>query len=768
MINMKCYKLTLARIGKQENWAGWRIAGMSGSTPRQLLDSFESFHGSKNHIVSSLNKPIELYEVAEHRGNLFVSNIRFGTKDMLGRPSFSVKGVAFPISENPNIFAHPENFLKLSYEDFGFQLKTLYDEKKNLKKEYITGSNVVTIHDDVFYFNRQLSLDQIIEQYFSDKENLESFVRSIFWSGNNNQTTLCLKVANGFTDYFEIMYLVYSLLPLSMRSSFSFRTYNLRNLSGAKVVFSEEIPCGKYYDITSGKNNIFIDNNILNNSRKLSFIDYILEHLNDESNEEYFELLQSSLEKMGQPKTTDLNTIEMAHNMLMTSDEDDTELTDMEILKKFQEYVSLGYSNEVVDENIVKYLNIIIQKSIHLNDTLMNKLEAKLKSTKYIPLIELGYEYKASKLLEDCDKQNSFQFLLSIENDKDVHDKYMKYILEFVGGPMFLDEYYGVFYAEKCIENIDDLCNFYVKTKNLPERTRINKRINDTATSYSMKCVELMREQRIDFNYEKHIDLLNDKLGLASTSRLITDEMKRKYWSEFKFSEFDFNRINDYLTYLPYENWQFNLIKGIKGILDDLSYQKAESIKRFNSYVRGQIVRGVNLSPNEQDYLKKEFQKYCLLHADKKCALDFWFEVSKLLSIQEYIEFIFHNDIAVFTNPELFETEFVMSKLYEDRTADNGSRKTYYNFCQNLLMYIDSHGQYDDIGRVLIRIQNKDKGRNIYSSSKVVEASITMEEYSDLKNESGIRSILQKSKEGVKGIFPSKRGKHMKQGKHGK
>ena len=73
MINMRCYKLTLARIGKQENWAGWRIAGMSKDTPRQLLESFESFHGSKNHVVSSLNKPVELYEVAEHRGILFVS-----------------------------------------------------------------------------------------------------------------------------------------------------------------------------------------------------------------------------------------------------------------------------------------------------------------------------------------------------------------------------------------------------------------------------------------------------------------------------------------------------------------------------------------------------------------------------------------------------------------------------------------------------------------------------------------------------------------------
>ena len=684
---------------------------------------------------------------------------------MLGRPSFSVKGIGFPVPENPDLFVHPESFLELSDDDFSFQLKRLYDENRNLKKEYITGSNVVTIHDSEFEFKRQLSLNQIIERHFSDKEKMESFVRSIFWAGNNKQTTLCLKVPNGFKDYFETMFLVYSFLPLSMRSSFSFRTFDIRNLSGVKIVFSEETPLGKYYDIDSGSNNIFTDSNILNNSRKLSFIDYILEHINDESNEEYFELLHNSLEKMGQSKTTDLNTIEMAHNMLMTSNEDDTDLTDMEILKKFQEYVSLDYSNEVVDENIVKYLKIIIQKGIQLNDTLMSKLEIKLKNTKYLSLIELGYEYKATKLLEAVDRQKSYEFLYSIENDKDVHDKYIKYLLEFVDGPVFLDEYYGGFYADKTVKSIDDLCAFYQKTKHLPEKARIYRRINDSANSYSMKCVQLMLKQHMDFNYENHIHLLNDKLGLASTSRSITDEMKRKYWSEFKFSEFDFNRINDYLTYLPYENWQFNLIKGFKSVIDELNYQKPESVRRFNSYVRGQIVRGINLSLNEQDYLKKEFQKYCLVHADKNSALDFWYEVSKLFSIQEYIRFIFHNNITVFTNPELFEAEFVMSELYENRTVDGSPMQTYYNFCQNFLMYIDSHGQDDDLGRVLIRIQNRDKKRNIHSSSKDVEKTKSTQDDSMTRNESGIRGIFQKGKDGVKGILPGKKGKHLKHGK---
>ena len=311
----KYYKLTLARIGKQENWAGWKIAGKSENTPSQIMESFESFHGSKNHVVSYLNKPVEMYEVSEYRGNLFVSQIRFGIKDMLGRPSFSVKGIVFPISDNSDIYLHPERFLSLSEDDFSFSLKKLYGENRALKQEYVTGNNVITIHDNELSFSRDLSLDKIITKYFSDEQKLECFIRSILWAGNNNQTTLCIKVPKGFIEYFEIMYLVYSVLPLSMRSRFSFRTYNLRNLSGAKITFDEGTPNGKYYDLSSGNNNVFLDSNVLANSRKLSFIKYIIENIHSSSSSDYFEALQDSLESVGQANSTDLNTIELDHNM---------------------------------------------------------------------------------------------------------------------------------------------------------------------------------------------------------------------------------------------------------------------------------------------------------------------------------------------------------------------------------------------------------------------------------------------------------------------
>lgn len=762
----KYYKLTLARIGKQENWAGWKIAGKSENTPSQIMESFESFHGSKNHVVSYLNKPVEMYEVSEYRGNLFVSQIRFGIKDMLGRPSFSVKGIVFPISDNSDIYLHPERFLSLSEDDFSFSLKKLYGENRALKQEYVTGNNVITIHDNELSFSRDLSLDKIITKYFSDEQKLECFIRSILWAGNNNQTTLCIKVPKGFIEYFEIMYLVYSVLPLSMRSRFSFRTYNLRNLSGAKITFDEGTPNGKYYDLSSGNNNVFLDSNVLANSRKLSFIKYIIENIHSSSSSDYFEALQDSLESVGQANSTDLNTIELAHNMLLSSDdESDSELTDIEILKKFQEYVSLDYTNEVIDENIVKYLSLIIQKGIPLNETLMNRLESKLKSTKYDPLIELGYDYKATKLLEATDKQKSFEFLLSIENDVETYNKYIKAILGFVKGPSFLDEYYGVFYADRCVKNIDDLCAFYEKTKQLPERIIINKRIYETAYRFSMKCVELMLEKHIEFDYHKHISLLNDKLGLSSSSRAITDEMKKCYWNEFDFCKFDFNRIVDYLTYLPYENWQFNLIKGINAIVDELSSQKPETIKRFNSYIRGQIIRGVNLSLDEQDFLRKEFQRYCLIHSNKSYSLDYWLEVAKLFSIQQYIRFIFHNRITVFTDPDVFESEFLMSRLYENRTLDDGSMIMFKSFCDRFLDYIDKHGQYDEVGRVLVKILNND--RNIHSSSKYDREVETENECQESKTDTGIRGLINKSKEGFKGILPGKKKKHMKNGKHG-
>ena len=85
---------------------------------------------------------------------------------------------------------------------------------------------------------------------------------------------------------------------------------------------------------------MFLDSNVLANSRKLSFIKYIIENIHSSSSSDYFEALQDSLESVGQANSTDLNTIELAHNMLLSSDdESDSELTDIEILKKYNEPV---------------------------------------------------------------------------------------------------------------------------------------------------------------------------------------------------------------------------------------------------------------------------------------------------------------------------------------------------------------------------------------------------------------------------------------------
>ncbi len=718
----KYYKLTLARLGKQESWAGWKIAGKSQDTPKQVMDSFESYHSSKNQVAGSLRKMMDMYEVSEYRGNVFVSKIKFGIKDMLGRPTFSVKGFAFQISENTDIYTHPEVFMNFIFEDFDFSLKNLYDENRNLKSEYLSGNGIITIHDDACLKTRKLDYNEIKAKWFSDESKYETFVRSIYWASNNNQVVLHIKVPNDFNEYFELMFLIYSILPFGIRRSFSFRSSYLRGLSGAKIVFTDDAVSGKYFDLTSGSNNIFIDSNILNNSKKYSFVQYIIDN-NDGALNDYFELLQDSLERMGQSKTTDLNTIEMAHNMLSEENDDEEELIDEDVLKKFQEYISLDYSNDLVDENIVKYLRIIIEKNIYLNDTLFSKLENRLSMTKYQPLIDMGYSYKASQILAEYsrDPEKVFESLFEYEEHTNDFQQFITRLLSFSEGAAFLDDYYASFYFNEKVTDMESLSEFYQKTKELPERACISKAIRSKAMEYSNSLVEKMIDEHIDFDLDEYKDCLYSGFGLSKESvQQIVEQMKRSYWTSFLFKKFTFSRIEDYLNYLPYYNWQFNLIEHInKDVLERLSYQDAKTIRTFSNLISGRTLKEIRLTTEEAKHITNCFQKYCLdCSPDKSTHLDFWFEVAHLDKFN-YIEFIFTNRITVFTNPECFSEELVISELYLNRNKDITCNVKYSIFCTNLLSYIDSHGEYDEIGRVLERIKDRErKSKEIYSSSK--------------------------------------------------
>lgn len=716
----KYYKLTLARLGKQESWAGWKIAGKSQDTPKQVMESFESYHSSKNQVVGSLRKMMDMYEVSEYRGNVFVSKIKFGIKDMLGRPTFSVKGFAFQVSENPDIYTSPELLLSFTYSDFDFSLKKLYDENRVLKNEYVSGSSVVTILDDACIRNRHLDFNEIKAKWFSEDSKYESFVRSIYWAGNNNQVVLHIKVPDDFNEYFEIMYLIYCILPFGIRRSFGFRSANLRGLSGAKIVFASDAISGKYFDIASGSNNIFVDSNILNNSKKYSFIQYVIENKNEEL-KDYFELLQESLDKMGQSKSTDLNTIEMAHNMLSEEDEEE-ELIDADVLKKFQEYISLDYSNDLVDENIVKYLRIIIEKNIYLNDTLFSKLENRLSVTKYQPLIDMGYSYKASQILKEYsdDPEKVFASLFEYEEQTNDFEKLIIRLLSFPDGAAFLDDYYASFYFRKKVDNSESLSEFYQKTKELPERACVSRAIRSKAIEHSDSLVKKMLEEHIDFDLEEYKECLLG-LGLSKESvQQIVEEMKRRYWASYSFMKFSFSRIEDYLNYLPYYNWQFSLIEHVyKDVVQRLSEQDAKTIRIFSNLISGRILKEIRLTADEEKYITKSFQKYCLDYfPDKSTHLDFWFEVAHLDKFN-YIEFIFRNRITVFTDPKCFAEEIVNSELYLNKDKDLSCGVKYSIFCTNLLTYVYSHGEYAEIGRVLSRIKDQEsKSREIYSSSK--------------------------------------------------
>lgn len=721
---MKGYKLTLARIGVQEKWAGWQIAGKTNDTPQSAIDSFTKSQSAKGVVGTALRKPLDVYEGLEHAGNYIISRTKFGLLDGLGRPCSRSDGLVFPLADNPDMYSNVKALLSFDFCNFdNMVLKDLYDENGQLKPTINNLDSIKTIYKDEIIFTKNYNLLELVEKYFKgNKDQMFSFVRCIFWTVSTPLPLYIITEMN-YEELFELVFIAFSVLPYSLRSKLSFRSYNVPKLDPANIIFSATpVKNSKEYNWQTGKDNIF-DTGMSNMFNNYTFINYISEHLLLGDIDDYFIKLNKQMKEFGDSNSDDYSFINVAHTILLEKERENyDDISDDLIKERLNTFLSIQNNNQQIDDYIASYLEQIIKKNIKINDSLQKKLRIKLEKTNSKKLQDVGYSYKAKLMVDSSTRDEEFSELYSIIENTDFYNDIIKKISQENGGDDFLDEYYGDYYGPKTVHDLNAVKKFYRDTQSLNKRNIIDSFIKETINRFGFEIVNEYYKNNIDI-ISKLKEFYTDASSICDNSfaNKMLNEIRLYYWDNFNISDFKYGD-KDIYSYLEYRSHGMcELISKLIAIFTNIKSQNISTVNSFSKLIK-------NYFENTQDsqkknienkiYLTEQFKKQCLYLCNRKRNLDFWSAVA-MLNPDSCISFIVSNRIYVFITPDYFYDELNKSEYFDipqNRVV----------FIELIRRYIDSHSDVQSAEDMLDVLRDYTKEQSKYEKKEKHEKERSM------------------------------------------
>lgn len=712
---MKAYKIAYTRIGDNESWAGWKIAGNSSLLPADLKDEYAKIQGNNSTTKATGSLYDAAPEVLEYISSskaVFLSKLKYGMMDQEKDPrnSMMADGLIFPYSENQSLYKSAEELLRISDESFNNNLKitTLYQEKiaRNENTENLATDDYFTIFGDFSLELIDLDYNRVYFDVFSNKSILYDLLKCVFWIlTDKSADTLYLVYDGTETDYRNIIYFLLKTIPYSLKIDFSFRTMEIPGSKPTKFAFSKEIPEDKrYFSILTGENNVISQFKLNTRWENYDFITFYPEHYGDNDTKNYFDLLDKEMQELGNANSVDLKFIKVAHELVIEEFfQDHGELSDLELCKKLLKFLMLPYNNAKIDGHISKYLEMIIDRGIELNDSMQERLQAKLKLTTFESLQNIGYSYNAIIMIKSKKRIREFKYLYSLRDNEKLYTTMREKILSKSGGGEFIDEYYGEYYGNVCVMDSAALRSFCYETKDLTNRGKINKFIADQAMRFGYDIVRKFynSELSLDKEFDRYVKFVRDVMPQSNDSlNRIINEVRIYFWENFDFSAFSYDLREDYLCMMYRTNVICAAVIELIKVFDEIRKHSVTVVQRLRKTIDTAVY---TFSEEDRLAVFVEFQKQCLMRCKKERNLDFWINTANLTA-NNVISFIIDNDVSVFTDINLFEHCYINSVYFsEDKNIDR--------FLRQLAAYIEKNNDSELANKLSSSVKNFEKNK---------------------------------------------------------
>ncbi len=743
MNTLKPYKVIFTRIGDQESWAGWRIAGYTENTPSEILTQcgkiqaknaekakymFDKYHREHIETAKVVYEFSCDYEGQEGKAFSFTRQV-FGDSDSGGRTNMLASSICVSLSESELVIRHPELLLTIDQTCFeDCQLNNELLSRAAGKANYGLSEVQTVFQPKDYNCKNGFDIASAIDEMFGCKKNYEDFIKCIYWNLTfKSASSIFVKSESTLVDNIRIFLIAINSVVYSYRTKLSFRTFDFEDPTNQPtIVFSDTIPPGvRFFDIKTGRNNILTET--VNNKLHRQFMEYYPANIGSEKADRYFDLLDQTLIEFGNRKATEVPLLETAFAIMQSELEGSVDQSDKEIIRKIITFCNLPYSNDKIDSYIANLLDSVIIGDIALNDDIKNHIDKKLKNTKCLQLIDVGNQYRARNLLSE-EKASAFKRLHKIKNEDSNYSRILEYILLEPKGKTFVDEFYGKCYGPASVSNMNELIEFAKEVQAITFREEIDKFIKDRCFKYGELIIEQFYETGLSLvegmnRYERDLNqIYNSSNGIASSI------IKRSYyifWDKFDFIKFSINCVPSYqrvhfsdMRSFPRQTSKCGLVNKLVEIFKTAEKQNANTVRSF----KNKIEESALLDEKARKHLIAQFRKYCLSKCDKRHNMDFWLALGDLDSRTRF-EYFFDNDIRILTSPDRFDhyiedSDQLSDLAYLERFRDGLDAYRKLNDSRDVAEIFDIVKQYESEVRKALKIEKRQEKKQEKKSEK--------------------------------------------------
>lgn len=697
---IKPYKVIYTRIGAQESWSGWKVAGYTEGTTNDILYNCTKLQGknsSKSKDMFDLyskgvEEAREVYEFfcdfasSENNGFSF-TKIKYGADDG-GRTGMQSCSISTPYSSNEDILRHPEKLLlidKKAFDDCKLDMDPIL---RASGKNTISLDEIQTKFELIEYaYSEDFDIVRCVEEYFGSDKIFCDLIKCVYWNLTfNSSSSIFIETQGDLYKDICVFLVLFNSILYSYRSKLSFRTFDFQDANNQPtIVFCKKIPNGvKYFDIKTGVNNILTDSILLKLKRES--MEYYPKNFRNPSASNYFDLLEKTMEEFGSKNSTEISLLETAFTLVQAQMDSDVQQSDKDIKRKIITFCQLPYNNEKIDKSIAQLLDLVINGRIELNDDIRKYIDKKLSTTKCEELIEIGNQYRALSLLNEP-KDKAFARLYSIKEDDKNFPKILEFILLETQGKSFIDEFYGEYYGPKYIDTQKKLLVFYKETKNIAYKYKINVFLQNTFIKlgkgiidnfYSNNCSIL--EDMETFNQFLSATLSNN-YSCIDTVKYTTREY---FWECFELKKYNYvlkanyelMKCSDPRKYSGEILKKSSLVSKLNDIFTTVKKSNANTVRAFKNEIQD-----YKAEQSSKQEIIDIFKEHCLACCDKTANIDFWIALAELDEDTKF-DFLF-NSVDMFMDEDCFEEALLESndlqKRYKLSTLSSELRSYYLN-----------------------------------------------------------------------------------------